>query len=577
MDNKEYAEILEEIATLQRVVGDNFFKVRAFSRAARLIENFAEPIDDLVDQRRLHEIDGIGESIEEELQALRITGASPRHEELLDRIGRDVMDLWHIPGLGIKRIQTLYQELGIASIPSLKQAALDGRLATLSGFGGGVQDKLLLEIEGWERGRGRRFPLPEAKGLAESIRFELLNLPEVARCEVGGSIRRGKETIGDIDLLVTTDAARTVSDYFKSLPDVTEIIFDGDTRASVRVTNEIQCDLRVIDTHLFGAGLHYFTGNKDHHIQMRIRSKKMGLKISEKGVMHYDDPTETIVGPMDTEEQVFNAVGLPYIAPEIRMGKDEIKAGEDGTLPDLVYPHHVQGDVHLSSTISGGRDALPDLIQALQKRGYKWCVVTEKTKTLHAKGIDDRGLKEHIERVKKLNAMIDGFTVLSGVECEITFDGMLDIDLRLAAECDWVLAGVTTDTDVDADTMTQRLMWGMETGVVSCLAHPTGRHLGVHDGYKMYFEEVVQCANDFGVALEISGDPQRLDLNAQMAGRAKHLGAMLVCGSAATSVESLDHIEYALQQARRAWMEPKDLLNCVSAEELISRTRTLIR
>ena len=577
MNNKEYAEILEEIATLQRVVGDNFFKVRAFSRASRLIESLAEPLDDLIDQRRLDEIDGIGESIEEELESLRVTGVSPRHEELLDRIGRDVMELWHIPGLGIKRIQTLYQELGVSSISSLKQAALTGRLASLSGFGGGVQDKLLTEIEGWERGRGRRFPLPEAKGLAESIQFELQQLEEVDRCEVGGSIRRGKETIGDIDILVTTDAAATVSAYFKSLPDVNEIIFDGDTRASVRVTQEIQCDLRVVDRDLFGAGLHYFTGNKDHHIQMRIRSKKMGLKISEKGVMYYDDATETPVGPMDTEEQVFEAVGLPYIAPEIRMGKDEIKAGENGTLPDLVYPKHVLGDVHMYSSVSGGRDTVPDMVAAMRARGYRWAVITERSKTLSKNGIDDRGLREHISRLQKLNAMMDDFELFAGVACEITPDGMLDIDLRLAAECDWVVAGVTTDTDVDADTMTQRLMWGMETGVVSCLAHPTGRHLGVNEGYRMYFEDVVACANDFGVALEMSGDPQRLDLNAQLAARAKQLGAMLVCGSAASSVESLGNIDYALQQARRAWFEPKDLLNCLDARAMISRTRTLIR
>lgn len=577
MHNREYARILEEIATLQRVAGDNFFKVRAFSQAARLIEDFAEPLDDIIDQRRLDELQGIGESIEEELEALRKTGTSPRHQELLGRIGPGVFDLWEIPGLGLKRIQALYQQLGIASVDALKSAAKAGKLATVKGFGAAIEEKLLADIEGFERGRGRRFPLPQAKALAEEIRQQIAELPEVHRAEIGGSIRRGRETIGDIDILVTTDSPRSVSTFFKEMSDVVEVIFDGDTRASVRVTSEIQCDLRVIEPDLFGAGLHYFTGSKEHHIQMRLRSKKMGLKISEKGVTRYDDPAETPVGPMETEEQVFKAVGLAYIAPELRAGKGEIEAAENGTLPDLVDAARVAGDVHVFSKASGGNSTLEELVEGARGRGYRWLCVSERSRGVAGdRGLGGPELAARLDEIRKLNDELEDFRLIAGAEVAIDEDGMLDIDHGLLAECEWVIAGVHGASSADADELTQRMMWGLETGLVSCLAHPKGRRLGIDEGYDFYFEEVVGVCIDFGVVLEMCGEPSRLDLNATMARRARDLGASLVMGSGAGSASSLGYIDYALQQARRGWFEPVDLLNFGSAEVLLSTTRTLV-
>ncbi len=572
MDNKEYAQILNEIATLQRVVGDGFFKVRAFSRAARLIEDLGEPVEQLIDRRRLDEIPGIGESIEEELEALRLLGYSPRHKELLDRVGHDVTQLWEIPGLGIKRIQILYQDLGIASVAMLKAAALEGKLAKAPQFGAAIQTKLLAEIEGWERGRGRRYPLPEAKALADSLRSQILELSMVDRAEVGGSIRRGKETIGDIDLLVTTDDPRAVASYFKNLPEVVEVIFDGESRASVRITNEIQADLRIVERHLFGAGLHYFTGDKDHHIQMRLRSKRMGLKISEKGVMLYDDPTETPVGPMNTEEEVFAAVGLPYIHPEIRNGKNEIKMGEAGTLPTLVEAHHIRGEVHICSALSGGVDRLEDMLVGCAARGYEWVVVTERAG--RTRGIKPGDFADYKHKLEALNAKL-GLRVTVGLEVEIMPDGMLDFDHRLLAQVPWVV-GVYRGMPDEPDEATDAIMWAMETGLVSCLAAPTGRHLGVHEGHGARFDDVVACSVDFGVALELSGDPQRLDLNGQFSRRARDGGAHLVVSSSAASVDGLSNIDYALQQARRGWLTPADILNTLAAEDAIQRTRVLI-
>ena len=564
---------MHEIATLQRIAGDNFFKVRAFERAARMIEDLPEPVDELLDKRKMDLLQGIGESIETELQALRTTGHSPRHEELLARIGPGVMDLLEIQGLGMRRLQVLFQEAGIANVPDLKLAAEQGFLRDLPSFGEAIEEKLIHEIEHWEHTRGKRYPLPEAKGLADSIRYQLVQLPEVDRAEVGGSIRRGRETIGDIDILVTTTDAVLVSDYFKTLPEVVEVVFDGDSRASVRVIGGIQVDLRILDTDLFGAGLHYFTGSKEHHIQMRIRSKKMGLKISEHGVMRYDDPTETPVGPMDTEEQVFAAVGLPYIPPEIRMGKDEIEMAEAGTLPELVHAEHLRGDVHVCSTRSSGRDDVAKLLDRAAELGYEWLAVTERSRGVDSRrGLDNAGVQAWLAEEPPEHAV----RLLRGVEVEIGPDGMLDIDHRLLAHADWVIGAIHHDVDRDPDANTQRIIWGIESGVLSCLASPTGRKLGHDDGYPLYFEEVVEACIDFGVALEINGNPSKLDLNAQLAGRARQMGALMVVGSEANSAATLEHMAYATQQARRAWFEPAHLLNCLPADELVAAVRSLV-
>lgn len=575
MDNKEYAKILEEIATLTRVVGDSFFRVRAFSRAARLIEDLSQPVDELVDTRRLDLIDGIGESIEEELVMIRMTGSSPRHQELLDRIGRDVMELWEIPGLGIKRIQLLYQEYGIASVAKLKEAILANKLLNAPHFGPSIQDKLLDEISGWERGRGRRYPLPEAKALAESLRLQILENPDVKRAEIGGSIRRGKETIGDIDILVTSSHAAAVSSWFRGLPEVIEVIQEGDTRSSVRVTNEIQCDLRILDEHLFGAGLHYFTGSKDHHIQMRLRSKKLGLKISEKGVTLYDDKSETPVGPMDTEEEVFAAVGMQYVPPEIRMGKDEIRLGEAHSIPKLVERSDLTCDPHIFTDLSLGRQSPGEFFEACLAAGYSTVVLAEKG-TLSGKGVRPGDFENYLARVRKLDESFAELKVVAGLDVQILENGLLDFDLRLLAKLDWVVARMGKEVSDEAEENTQRVMWGIETGLVSCLAHPTGRHLGVDSGYPLYFDEVLACARDFGTALEMSGNPQELDLNAVLARKAREAGVDLVVASGAGHVTGLSQVEYALQQARRAWLEPKDILNTLPFREMVGRTRVLL-
>lgn len=557
---------------MQRIVGDNHFKVRAFNRAARLVSDHPRSVDDLVDRNALYDIEGIGESIEAEIEAIRRTGQSPRHSDLIRRVGRDFLQLKELSGLGDRRLQILFQDLGVRSLDDLKDLASAGRLDRAQHFGGQIVEKLLAEIESFERSGARRTPLPQALGLADSIKMHLLEMTDVDQAEIGGSIRRGRDTIGDIDILVTTDSPHTVSAEFKQMPDVIEILIDGDTRSSVRIAGDIQVDLRVIDRHLFGAGLHYFTGSKDHHIKMRLRSKRLGLKISEKGVYRVDDPKERPIGPMDTEEQIFEAVGLPYIPPEIRAGTREVELAERGELPNLVEQRDLRGDFHVYSDASGGRDAPDKLAKAARDLGYSWLVIAERTSGVDPDGLGPGELERALDRIREANEKVDGIELLAGVSAAIDHTGMLDADLRTLAQCDWVIATICDEAEGD---MTDRIRWALETGVVSCLGAPTGRRLGIHEGYELFWDEVLETTTDFGVALEINAHPARLDLNASGIGRVLRDGGLLALGSEAGSMVAMDQIRYGLQQARRAWMEAPSLLNTLPFDEIRRRVRTL--
>ncbi len=565
---------MSEIATLQRIAGDNFFKVRAFETASRFISDLHSPVDALIDDRSIFSMKGIGESIEAELQSLRMYGHSPRHQELLRRIGPGVLDLIQVNGLGMKRLQILFNEVGIRDVATLKKACLDGSLIGVQQFGERVVDKLIGEIEHWERTKGKRYPLPEAKGLAESIQLQLATLDCVERSEVGGSIRRGRETIGDIDILITTDDVQQASDYFKNMPEAVEVIFDGNTRASIRVVGGIQVDLRALDVNAFGAGMHYFTGSKLHHIRMRIRSKKMGLKISEKGVVPYDDPDSGPIGPMDTETEIFNAVGLPYIPPEIRMGKEEIDLAEKDMLPDLLSLEMLSGDMHLHTCVSGGRSTLDEIAHKASKLGYQWIVVAERSLGVDVKGLNNEEMRKHILRVRDIDTL-HGVKLIPGAEVAIDANGMFDIDHRILSDCEFVLGVIRGDENMEAEEMTQRILWGVETGLLSCLGSPTGRHLGVDNGFDFYFDDVVRTCVDFGVALEMNAHPNRIDLNQKLAARVKELGGMIMIGSDSGSALGMESISYGIQQAKRAWFEEADVLNSKPADEMLGSLRRL--
>ncbi|MEZ4462111.1 MAG: DNA polymerase/3'-5' exonuclease PolX [bacterium] len=566
MDNKEYARILSEIGVLRQIRGDNAFKIRAYENGARAIENLSEPIENLMDEGDITKIEGIGKSIAREVEALRETGVSPAHAELLEQLDPGLLDVMKVQGLGPKRIKLLYDKLGVSNLDLLRQAAQSGKIAELEGMGAKTQEKILHELERLEETSGRT-PLPAARAMAVAIRDQLAKVEGVTQLEVAGSIRRGRETVGDIDIVVaSSDGHMAIFDKFVSLPEVGEVLVRGDTKTSARLRSGIQVDVRVVTPTQFGAALHYFTGSKEHHVKLRTRAKKMGLKINEYGVFprESDQPVAS-----QTEEELYQVLGLDFIPPEIREGTDEIDRAENHTLPALIELGQVRGDIHMHTVETDGRGTIEDMVKAAQALGYDYIAITDHSQAVAvANGMDPDRFAQHIERIRDVDAATDNFTVMPGIEVDILKDGALDMTHDLLKNCDWVVGSIHSHFNLKPDEMTRRLIEAIQTGLLSCIGHPTGRILGGRDGYDFDFDAVLAACAAKGVALEINGSTGRLDLNAELAHRAKTHGVKLVLGSDAHSTRGLDDMFFAVQQARRAGLTAGDVLNTQSAAAL---------
>ncbi len=570
MDNSHYARILDEIAALSQIKGENRFKVRAYENASRLIDNLGEPLDARVESSTVEEISGIGSSIADDLRQIHETGTCEYHSQLLSELDPGLLDLLRIQGLGPKRIKKIYEELGVSTLEEMKRAAENHQVQELSGLGKKTEEKILAEIERLASHAGRT-PLPQARRVAETMRDELAELDSVERIEIAGSIRRGRETTGDIDLLVATDAPEEVSERFASLSEVTEVLAQGDTKTSVRLVGGMQVDLRVVDAEQFGSALHYFTGSKDHHIQLRTRAKKQGMKISEYGVFRDDEETPIA---SRTEEEVFEALGLPYIPPEIREARGEIEAAEQGNLPDLVEEDDIRGDLHMHTTATDGRASIEEMAEAARELGLSYIAITDHSQAVTvANGMTPDRFREQIELIREANDKFDDFDILAGIEVDILKDGSLDMDHDLLADADWVVASVHSYFNMEPAEMTERLLSAMQTGLVSEMGHPTGRMLGGRDGYQYDFDAILEAAVEYGVALELNGSTGRLDLNAEKAHMAKARGVKLVLGSDAHSTRGLQALRYAVQQARRGWLTADDVLNTKPVDELLASVR----
>lgn len=569
MDNKEYSRILKEIAILRQIRGDNTFKIRAYENGSRAIENLSESLETLMDDGDITAIDGIGKSLAKELETLRQTGVSPAHQELLQELDPGLLDLMKVQGLGPKRIKLLYDALGVSNLELLRQAATEGRIAALEGLGQKTQDKILVEIDRLEQSSGRT-PLPVARSLAFGIVEQLRKAPGVQMIDVAGSIRRGRETVGDIDILVGSDAdPQPIFEAFVSLPEINDVLVRGDTKTSARLRSGIQVDVRIVEPHQFGAALHYFTGSKEHHVKLRTRAKKMGLKINEYGVFPRD--TEVPVASR-TEEELYASLGLDFIAPEIREGRDEIDLAEQHTLPELVTMDDLQGDLHMHTTQTDGRHSIMEMVEAAKTLGYHYIAITDHSQAVSiANGMSPNRFEAQIEEIRELNASLKDFRILSGIEVDILKDGTLDMPPDLLRACDWVVGSVHSHFALSEAQMTARIIAAVETGLIHVLGHPTGRILGGRDGYAMNIEAVMEACAAHGVAMEINGSTGRLDLNAELAARAKTRGVKLVLSSDAHSTRGLSEIFFAVQQARRAGLGKSDILNTQDVERLLKR------
>lgn len=574
MDNQHYARILTEVAQLMEIKGENRFKIRAFENAARTIETLTDPLDGIISEGRLTQLSGIGKSIAADLRAIHETGTCSVHEELLAELDPGLLDLLRVQGLGPKRIKVLYHELDVSNLEALMKAATEGRIRELSGFGQKTEEKIIAEIERLAHGEGRT-PLPMARIIGESLRAQLLSLDEVLQIELAGSLRRCLETVGDLDILVGAEDAVRISDFFVALPEVGEVLAKGATKTSVRLRTGLQVDLRIVAPEVFGAALHYFTGSKEHHIKLRTRAKREGLKISEYGV--FREGEETPIASR-TEEDVYAALGLPFIPPELRQGRDEIELAARGELPVLLEKSDVKGDLHMHTVETDGRQTIEEMAEAARSLGYRYIAITDHSEAVRvANGMTPERFRAHIERIREADAGMPDFRILSGIEVDILKEGSLDMDHALLAECDWVVGSVHSYFNLDSAQMTKRLIRAIETGLISCLGHPTGRILGGRPGYTYDMEAVLEACLEHGVAVEINGSTGRLDFNAEHAEMARARGVAIVLGSDAHSARGLEEMEYAVGQARRAWLRADDVLNTLDADALLGALRPSLR
>lgn len=569
MNNAQVARILSEIADVMELLGENQFKVRAYRQASQVIDLLPGPVGELSRRRELTNLPGIGERIATHIGELLETGRCQEHDELISQVPPGILELLRIEGVGPKTVAALWHSLGITSVEALERACLDGSVQQLARMGETRAQSILKAIQR-HRGRQGRTPLYHALPFAEAIVLRLRALPFVSRAEIAGSVRRRRETIGDIDVLVSSRSPARVMRAFAEMPDVVHVMAGGATKSSVRLSGGIQADLRVVPINAFGAALHYFTGSKTHNIAIRSRAVRMGKKLSEYGI--FDREGERLGGA--NEEEVFEAVGLPWIAPELREGAGEIEAADAGTLPTLIEEHELRGDLHVHSKASSdGRSTIEELAGEARRLGRSYLAITEHSRS-RPLGLDADALLRHAAEIRVLDKKLRGRPhLLTGIEVDILPDGSLDLPLEVLAALDCVVASVHSHFNQSRETMTRRIVRALRSGVVHVLGHPSGRQIGSRDPYDMDLEEVLDVAREQGVAMEVNAMPDRLDLNDKGCRLAKAKGVTLAISSDAHHTSHLSNLRYGVWVARRGWIEAGDVLNTLPYSELIRRLR----
>ena len=569
MKNQQIAKIFNEISELLELKGENVFRIRAYRRAAQNMDNLSKDVSTL-SQEELESIPGIGKDLAGKIHEFLETGKIAKHEELKREIPGGVLQLLTVPGLGPKKAKMLFERLKVKSVAELEAAIRKGKLAGLPGIQKKTEENILKGIELIKRG-AERLPLGRALPLAEDIVRRIKDTAPVDNIEVAGSIRRRKDTVKDIDILTTSKQPEAVMDAFVRLPHVSRVLMHGPTKSSVITEDGIQVDLRVVDADSFGAALQYFTGSKQHNIKLREMAVRAGLKISEYGV--FKEPGEKRIGGKK-EEDVYKALKLPFIPPELREDTGEIEAALEGKLPDLVTLDDIQGDLHVHTNWSDGSHDLGTLVQAAKKKGYSYIAITDHTRGLGvAHGLDEKRLAEEIKLIDEANRKLSGFRVLKGTEVDIRSDGRLDLPDDALAGLDIVVASIHSGFKQTQAQITARLISAVRNPCVSVIAHPTGRLIGEREAYAVDVEAVLKEAAKYGVAMEINAYPLRLDLNDLHAKMAKELGVPLVISTDTHVTSQFDFMTYGVSIARRGWVEKKDVLNTLESDQLIKRLK----
>ena len=559
--NKELAKILNRIADFLELKGELVYKINAYRKAARVIESLTEDIEDIYRQGRIYEIPGVGERIAKKIKEFIETGTISKYEELKKEFPEDLVILLDIPNLGPKTLKLAYEKLGVKNLDDLKRVLEDGSLASLPGMGPKKVENIKKGIELFLRGSDRML-LGEALELAEYVISNLKDFCD--SIAFAGSLRRMKETVGDIDILAVGER-REIINRFTSLDKVTEIIAKGETKASILVEDR-QIDLRVVNKDEWGSALQYFTGSKEHNVHLRELAREKGFKINEYGVFRISDNVK-VAG--ETEESVYNILGLDYIPPELREDRGEIEAALKGELPDLIEYDEIKGDLHIHSNWSDGSASIQDLVKEALKRGYSYIAITDHSKSMKiAHGLDEDRLLEQLKVIKEINKSLKGFKVLAGIEVDIMPDGSLDLSDEVLKELDWVVASVHSRFNEDA---TERILAAIYNPYVTCIAHPSGRMIFQRDSYPVNWDEIFKAASETGTALEINAHQDRLDLNDILSRRAaKDFGVKLAIGTDSHHPGQFWMIRLGVGVARRAWLTKEDVVNAWGYRKLKS-------
>ena len=579
MENVEIAQLLNKYADLLEIQGEGRFRVLAYRNAARTIESLSQPVAQLIaegkDLKTL-KLPGIGERMAEHLEEIVKTGTLQVLKAIRKEIPATVDELLEVEGLGPKRTKLLYEKLGVSSIKQLEQAIASGKVESLPGFGKKSVEKIRQAIENLAK-RPKRFKLMDADQLVRPLIEYLRAGGNIERLEVAGSYRRRMETVGDIDILAASDNPQAVMQRFQTYPEVERVIAAGTTRGTVILRSGLQVDLRILPRRSYGAALQYFTGSKAHNIAVRTLGVERGLRISEYGIFRVPkgkkaeemgiEEGERIGGAK--EEDVFQAVDMDWVPPELREDRGEIHAAQKHKLPDLIALDDIRGDLHLHSKWTDGNSTILEMVRACQERGYQYCAITDHSKAVRvAGGLGAEDFKKQCEEIEQVRQKVRGITVFTGCEVDILPDGSLDLPDDLLDKLEVVVAAVHSRMDMPQREMTQRVLKALAHPAVTILAHPTGRLINRREPFAIDLEAISHAAKENNVALELNAQPDRLDLNDRHLLRAKEIGVKIVISTDAHSTGQLQSMRYGIDQARRGWLEKRQVLNTMTRTQL---------
>jgi len=570
VENREIARLLSETADLMEIAGEDGFRIRSYRNAASVIESYPEPVAAILKdpEKKVTDIPGIGKGIAAVLQEIEERGSFERRDEMLEKYPPTALELLKIQGLGPKSIRTIWEEYRVSTIDGLERLCKEHKLRELPRMGAKLEEKVLRSIAAY-RQRAGRFLLSFAQDVADELTAYLSKVPGVETVTPAGSLRRGKETVGDLDLLAAGPGAEAAIETFVAHPKVHEILGKGPNKASVKFGSEgLQVDLRALPRKSYGAALQYFTGSKEHSVALRARAQKMGLTLNEYALARIESK-EPVAS--ETEEEIYRGLGLDWIPPELRENQGEIEAAESHTLPKLVELKHIHGDLHMHTRESDGRATLEEMAEAARAMGYEYVAITDHSKALAmANGMDEKRAIAFAHLVREMDQSGLGLRVFSGIECDIRRDGVMDLEDDALGELDLVIGSVHSYMNQESSEMTDRLLRALECPHLRVLGHPTGRILMHRDPFPFDFEAVASAAARRHVYLEINASPERLDLTASLIRAAKARGCKFAISTDAHHPKHLANMRYGISMARRGWLEPSDILNTLPVARFAS-------